>query len=134
MRTFLVVVALLYGGYYYVSRHYEFHDTLVYAQKHKTARWSGPVEYYVGLVYYQRSDYPKAQEAFTQLLTDHPTDYNLSRALVMLGDSAEYNRDWQAASDALNKYVQDYPNGHDIELVRGRIDMLRYRHGNEIGN
>lgn len=132
MRTFLIIVLALWGAYYYGSRHFDFHDTLVSAAKHKDAKWSGPIDYYVGLTYYERSDYPRAQEAFTQLLQDHPTDYHMAHALVMLGDAAEYNRDWPTAQDALTRYIDQYPNGHDIELVRGRLDMLRYQHGNEL--
>ncbi len=133
MRTFLIVILLLYAVYYYGSRHFEFHETLAYAEQHKGAAWSGPVQYYVGMVYYQRSDYPKAQEAFTQMLQDHPTDYHAPRALVMLDDAAEWNHDFPAASDALQRYIEQFPNGKDIQLVRDRLDMLRYKHGNEIG-
>ncbi len=131
MRAFVIGVLVIYGAYYYVSRKFEFQSTFTYAQKHKDARWAGPVQYYVGLVY-QRSDYPKAQESFSKMLEEHPTDYHAPRALVMLGDSAEYNRDWKVAADALSRYIEQYPNGKDIELVRQRLDLLKYQHGNEL--
>ena len=132
MRNFFFGLLVLYGAYYYVSRQFEFGDTLNYATKNKDKQWAGPVQYYVGLVYYQRSDYPKAQDAFSKMLEQHPTDYHAARALVLLGDAAEFNRDWRGAGDALKRYLDEYPTGKDAELVRGRYDMLKYQHGNEL--
>jgi TolA-binding protein len=112
-----------------VSRHFEFHDTLVYSHKHKEAAWSGPVDYYVGLVYYQRSEYPKAVEAFRQLREDHPEDSHMPRALIMLGDSAEYTQEWDLAREALSQYVEKFPNGRDVGLARSRLELVNYKHG-----
>ena len=129
MKYFVLTFCLLYGVYYYVSRHFEFHDTLVHAHTRKDAGWSGSVDYYVGLVYYQRGEYAKAQEALTQLKDDHPEDSNIPRGLVMLADAAEYTQDWEVARAALSQYIEKYPNGRDIVLVKGRLDMLNYKHG-----
>ena len=125
---FILVVLGLYGAYYYANKHFEFHDTLVYAQKHPEKSWSGPVQYYVGLIYYQRSDYPKAQEAFSTLLLGNTTAYHAPRALMMLGDAAQYTRDWETAKDAHARYIEAFPNGNDIELAKSRLEMLRYQH------
>ena len=129
MKFVMLAALVLYGLYYYVSRRFEFHDTLAYAQKHSGAVWSAPTEYYVGLVYYQRSEYPKAQEAFSQLLKDHPTDYHAPRALILLSDSAEYNRDWDAARAALSQYIENYPDGRDVRLAKQRLELVNYKHG-----
>ena len=128
MNRFLIVVLALYGGYYYASKRYEFHDTLIYAQKHPNKAWSGPVQYYIGLAYYQRTDYPKAQEAFTKLLELDPTGYYTPKVLIHLDDVAQYNRDWDTAKAALSRYIEEYPAGKKIELAKQRLDMLRYRH------
>lgn len=129
MKYLVLAFCLLYGLYYYVSRKFEFHDTLVYSHARKTAAWSGSVDYYVGLVYYQRSEYAKAQEAFIQLREDHPEDSHLPRALIMLGDSAEYTQEWDVAREALSQYVEKYPNGRDIALAKSRLDLVNYKHG-----
>lgn len=127
---YLLILAGLYGAYYYASRHFEFHDTLVYAQKNPQEKWSPAVEYYVGMAYYQRADYPKAQEAFTQLLTAHPTAYAyLPKTLIRLSDAAEYNRDWDTAKQALSQYLEQFPEGKDAEMARKRLELLKYRHG-----
>ena len=125
---FVLIVLGLYGAYYYVSKHYEFHDTLVYAQKHPGEKWASPVQYYVGVIYYQRAEYPEAQEAFSKLLENDPTGYYSPNAYLKLDDSAQYNRDWDTAKSALERYIENYPDGKKIELAKSRLDMLRYRH------
>ncbi len=128
MKKIIFVLLLLYGGYYYASRRYEFHDTLAFAKRHPQAKWAPAVDYYVGLIYYQRSDYAGAQEAFTQLLTDHPTATYAPKALLRLGDAAENNHDWETAKSALGRYVEEYPDGKEIELARKRLEILKYQH------
>lgn len=128
MKKFLVVILLLYGAYYYASTHFKFEDTLVYAKKHPEAKWAPAVGYYVGMVYYQRGDYERSQQAFTQLLTDFPTCHYAPTALVRLDDSAEYNHDWETAKAALTRYAEEYPKGKDIELVTKKLEILKYQH------
>ena len=129
MTKFVVFVLAVYGACYYVTKHYEFHDTLEYAKKHTEASYAPAIDYYVGLIYYQRAEYPKAQEAFTQLLTDFATTgYYAPKALPMMEDTAEYNRDWDAAKQASKDYIETYPNGKDIELMRKRLELANYQH------
>ncbi|MDE2038933.1 MAG: outer membrane protein assembly factor BamD [Elusimicrobia bacterium] len=124
----LLLALLLYGAYYYGSRRYALHDALTYAQKNPQSKLSAPVEYYFGVIYYQRSDYRKAQKAFTSLLEQHPTDYYVEKALMPLEDCAENDMDWDAAKAASRRYLDDYPSGPYAELARRRLDMLNYRH------
>ena len=128
MKTFAMILLALYGAYYYVSKKYEFHDTLEYAKAHPEKSNSAAIEYYVGFVYYQRSDYPKAKEAFAALLEQHPTDYYVEKSLMMYDDAAEYTFDWDTAKMVLQKYVDDYPDGKKIELAKSRLDMVKYHH------
>lgn len=126
---FLVVILGLYGAYWYVAKHYEFHDTLVYAKQHPGSSWAPPADYYVGLVYYQRADYPKAEEAFTQLLTDYPTSQYTESALFYNEDSAEYDHNWDQAKTLTQQYLDGFPNGKNIEIMRKRQELLNYQHG-----
>lgn len=128
MKWVFIIIAVLYAGYNYVGKHYQFHDTLVYAKKHPDPRYAPAIDYYVGLVYYQRTQYHKAQEAFTQLLEDYPTAQYMPKALLRLEDSAEYNDDWPTARMAAQKYIEDYPSDKDIDIMKHRLEMLNYRH------
>jgi len=90
--------------WWYATTRFNFADAFKYAHEHPAASWAPGVEYAVGMAYYQRDDYPKAQETFAQLLTDFPTGQYEAHALLRLSESAEANRDWQTSKDALNKY------------------------------
>lgn len=127
MKWMFILLAM-FGGYYYVSNHFEFHDTLVYAKKHPDPKWSPAIEYYVGTIYYQRESYQKAQEAFTQLLTDYPTAQYAPSALVRLSDAAQHNGDWGVAKDALTRYIEEYPDGKDLQVVQKRLELVKYKH------
>lgn len=126
---YLLIILGLYGAYWYVAKHYEFHDTLAYAKSHPGASWAPTADYYVGLVYYQRGDFPNASEAFTQLLTDYATSQYRERALFYNEDAAENNKNWDAARTLAQQYIEDFPNGKDIELARKRLELINYHHG-----
>ncbi|OGR87932.1 MAG: hypothetical protein A3J74_08985 [Elusimicrobia bacterium RIFCSPHIGHO2_02_FULL_57_9] len=128
MKRYIFFVLALYGAYYYYSRHFNFNRTLEYAQKNQKSMLAQPIRYYGGLAYYQSSQYPKAQEAFSQLLKDHPTGYYTMKALFYLEDTAELNRDWPAARQALERYVEEFPDGKHAELMRKRLEILNYQH------
>ena len=129
MRTYVLIVLAIAGSYYYVTRKVELNDPLAYAAKHKKQSWAPAADYYIGVAYYQRSDYPRAQAAFTQLLADHATSYYSEKGLMYLADTAEENRDYEAAKAALARYLEEHPEGKDKERATKKLDFLRYKHG-----
>ena len=129
MKKYLLAVALIYAAFHYGAKYLKFDDTLKYAKQNKASDWAEPTDYYVWVIYYQRSEYPKAQEAFTQLLTDYPTGQYAARGLFMLGNTAQYNRDWETAKASLARYVEEFPAGADIELAKKNLELVRYQHG-----
>ena len=118
----------MYGAYYYATQHINLSDPLVYARAHKNADWAPALDYYVGFYYYQRSEFPKAQQAFTQLLADYPTGQYAAKGLYLLGDSADNNHDWETAKATLTRYLDEYPGGAEVNVVRKRLDILKYQH------
>ena len=129
MIKYVFIVLALFGGYYYLSRHVGLESSLQYVAKHKGDSWAPRANYTIGFVYYHREEYGKAKEAFTQLLTDYPTGQFAASGLFYLEDSAEYARDWETAKNALDRYIEEHPDGERIELVRKRRELLRYQHG-----
>lgn len=129
MKKYLLAVALLYGVCHYGAKYLKFDDTLKYAKQNKASDWAQPTDYYVGVIYYQRSEYPKAQEAFTQLLTDFPTGQYAARGLIMLSDAAQYNRDYETAKASLVRYIEEFPEGQDIVIAKKNLELIRYQHG-----
>jgi TolA-binding protein len=127
MKKFYFFVVIVSAVYWYASRRFNFSDAMTYAQKHPSASWAPAVEYSVGMVYYQRGDYPKAQETFTQLLTDFPTGQYEARGLLRLSEAAEENRDWQTSKDAVTRYLEEFPDGPDRQIAQKRKELLYNR-------
>jgi TolA-binding protein len=127
VKKLIFVVAVLYGTYWYASRHYNFADTLVYAKKHPQAKWAPAADYYVGMVYYQRADYPKAQEAFTQLLADYSTGPYTARGLQRLAVVAQENRDYELARQTLQRFVEEFPDHRDRANAEKRLEVIKFR-------
>ncbi len=129
MIKYVLFVLAVAGGYYYLSRNASLESGLQYIEQHKGASWAPRANYTIGFIYHQREEYDKAETAFTQLLTDYPTGQFVARGLFYLEDSAEYVHDWAAAKTALDRYIDEYPDGHDVGLMRQRRDLLHYNHG-----
>jgi outer membrane protein assembly factor BamD (BamD/ComL family) len=124
LKKFYLFVLIAGGVWWYATHRFDFADALKYAQRHPAASWAPAVEYSVGMVYYQRSDYQKAQDAFTQLLTDFPTGQYEARGLLRLSEAAEGNRDYATSKDAVSRYLEDFPDGPDREIAERRKELL----------
>lgn len=129
---FLIVIALIYGAFHYVSKNYKFDDILTWAHNNPGSKYADHVNYYVGLAYYQRADYPKSQQALMQLFVDQSTmSVHLGPALVRLEDSAEGNHDWETAKMATDKYFElreDYfPKEKNLEIMQRRQEGLKMK-------
>lgn len=124
MKKLYFSILIVSGVWWYATRRFNFSDAMTYAQKHPAAAWAPGVEYSVGMVYYQRADYPKAQETFTQLLTDFPTGQYEERGLLRLSEAAEANRDFQASRDAIARFLEEFPDSPERPLVERRKELL----------
>lgn len=127
MKKWICIFAVLYGTYWYASNHFNFSDTLVYAKKNPSASWAPAVDYYVGLVYLQRDEYGKSQEAFTQLLTDYSTGPYTSRGLMRLSQVAIHNRDWPVARQSLERFIQEFPDHPERPIADQRWDFVKFK-------
>ncbi len=124
MKKLYFFILIAGGVWWYASHRFNFSDTMEYAKKHPGASWAPAAEYSVGMVYYQRGDYPKAQEAFTQLLTDFPTGQYEARGLLRLSEAAEENRDWPTAKQTLDQFLAEFPDSPDRPLAEKRKELL----------
>lgn len=124
----MIVMALICGGlWWYASRYFDFRDTLLVAQKYKSASWAPGAVYSVGLVYYQRGDYEMSRQAFTQLLTDYPTGQYAPRALLRMSEMAESTRDYESARQALKRFVAEFPQHAGMQIAEKRLELLQNR-------
>jgi TolA-binding protein len=127
LKKLIFIVAVLYGTYWYASRRFNFADTLVYAKKNPQASWAPAADYYVGLVYYQRAEYPKAQEAFTQLVTDYSTGPYTAKGLLRLSSAAEENRDWAVARQSLERFIEEFPDDKNKAAAEQRLEIIKFK-------
>ncbi|MFA6317904.1 MAG: tetratricopeptide repeat protein [Elusimicrobiota bacterium] len=132
MRYYVIIVLICAGGYWakekYLGTFNPLEGMINVAQKNPDPVWSPRLQYWAGMVYYQKSDYNKSQQVFHKLLTDYPTAYCASKALIRLNLSAQENRDWSAAKTALEKYIEQFPGGKDAALAKSTLDKLNYEH------
>jgi TolA-binding protein len=127
MKKWIFVAALLYGGYWYADRRFNFSDILVYARKNPRAAWAPAVDYYVGLAYYQRAEYAKSQEAFTQLLADYSTGSYTAKGLLRLSSAAEENREYEVARQSLQRFIEEFPDHKDKAVAEKRLEMIKFK-------
>lgn len=127
MKKLLIVVGALYGLYWYASVRFKFEDTLTYARRHPQAAWAPAADYYVGMVYLQRRDFPRSQRAFTQLLTDYPTGPYTARGLLRLSEAAAETSDWPVARESLERFVKEYPNHSGSRVAEQRLELIKYK-------
>lgn len=127
MKKLIAVFAVLYGTHWYASRHFNFADTLVYAKKNPQASWAPAADYYVGLVYYQRAEYAKSQEAFTQLLADYTTGPYTAKGLLRLAAAAEENRDYGVVRQSLERFIEEFPDHKDRRIAEQRLESVKFK-------
>ncbi|MFI5363120.1 MAG: tol-pal system YbgF family protein [Elusimicrobiota bacterium] len=122
-RIYFLIVAVS-AVWWYATRRFNFSDAMVYAHKNPAASWAPAVEYSVGLVYYQRGDYPKAEDTFKQLLTDFPTGQYEARGLLRLSEAAEENGDYPTAKEMVQRYIDEFPDGPDRSIADRRKELF----------
>ena len=127
MNKLIVAAAVLWGGWWYASKHFKFDDALAHLRKNPQSRFAQSVPYYAGLAYYQRGENAKSQQVFTQLLTDFPTGQYAPKALLRLSEVAEANLDWPTAKDSLARYLEEYPAHPDRQIAEKRFELIRNR-------
>ncbi len=127
MKKFWFILAVLYGTYWYASNRFNFADTLVYAKKNPQASWAPAADYYVGLVYYQRAEYQKSEDAFTQLLTDYSTGPYTTRGLMRLASAAEENRHFDIARQSLQRLIEEFPDDKNRTAAEQKMEMIKFK-------
>ncbi len=127
MKKLIFVVALSYGTYWYITRHFNLSDVLICAKKNHSASWAPAADYYVGLVYYQRAEYAKSEEAFTQLLSDYTTGPYIAKGLLLLSSVAQENRNWPVARQSLERFIKEFPHHKDKQLAEQRLEFVKFK-------
>ena len=125
-KPFIILVVLI-GAFFYIRSHYTIRDALRYAKKHPNSDLSEKVEYYAGAYYFFKSEYPKAINAYKQLLTDYPTGQYAPKALLRSGDAHQKAFQWEQAREKYLKYMSEFPDGKDISVVQKKYEYIKFK-------
>ncbi|MFA6092168.1 MAG: tetratricopeptide repeat protein [Elusimicrobiota bacterium] len=127
MKKILFFLFISIAAISYVKNHYSFGDILRYSKTHPNRSTSPAVDYYVGMTAYLKSDYDLAVPAFEQLLADYPTCQYAPNALVRLAGIHSEKYHWEPARAALQRYMDDFPQGSEIESVRRKYEFIKFK-------
>lgn len=127
MRVWLIAAGLLWGGYWYASRRYDFQSALAYAKENPSPKLAPAIDYYVGLAYYQRAEFDKSQAAFTQLLADYPTCQYAPQGLLRLSEVAMENKDYDTVRSSLQSFLERYPDHPQRQMATKRLELTYNR-------
>ena len=121
------VLALLGGVYYYAQGHIRIDDLFKYAKARPVHDERARDVYYVGMVYWLKSDNEHAIEVFSTLLADETTTQYSPRALMRLGGCYRDMYKFNDAKAAYEKYMEEYPQGEDITIVKNNYEFVKFR-------
>lgn len=127
MKGLMLIAVLVGGGCWYAAKRISFRDTLAYTHKNAGKPWADRANYSIGLIYFQRRDFDKSQEAFTQLLSDQPTTQFKARALLRLSEVAENRRDFETARQSLRAFLEEFPGHSGRQIAEKRLELLQNR-------
>lgn len=126
-KKLLWTLAIVGALGWYVRTHYTFNDALAYATRNPDRDLSPKIEYYVGMAYYMRTDLQGATSAFNLLLTDYPTCQYAPKSLLRLGTIQMEEKKWEEARVSLQRYMDEFPSGPDIEIVRNKFEVIKFK-------
>lgn len=133
MKYYVIAVLAIAGGWHLYQKSLGDKDLLAgvneYATKHPGETWSPRLHYYVGVIYAKREKHGQARDIFQKLLKDYPTCQFIPKSLVHTFRSSKEIHDWESATTALQYYVEEYPDGGDIGMVKTQLDKLCYEQG-----
>lgn len=127
LRKPLIALVLVIGLIAFIRSRYTFDDVLEYSKAHPHPTYSPMAEYYVGMAYYMRSDYPNCVKAFDQLLactTCHPYG---PKGLLRLGTCHEEQNHWAEARAAYERYFEFYPEGREKGMIQSKYDFIKFK-------
>ncbi|MFH1723534.1 MAG: tetratricopeptide repeat protein [Elusimicrobiota bacterium] len=127
MRKWIIILAILIGGGWYVKTHYTPQDVLKYAKEHPDPKKAAKLEYYVGTYYFARDRKAEMVGAYNQLLTDHPTCQYAPKALLRVGNYYKDQRDYDTARELYLRYMEDFPEGFDINKVKQKYEFVKFK-------
>ena len=127
IKKWLIIFAIFIAATVYIRKNYGYEDVLKYSKENPHSEWSPKIDYYVGMAYYMRDDYPEARGAFDQLLTGYPTSQYAPKALLRKGTIEMSMRKWGDARRSFETYMKEWPEGGDMDKVKKKYEFIKFK-------
>jgi TolA-binding protein len=126
-KKWFIAAGLLAGLFFFVKTHYSLQDVVAYARSHPDPDISPKLEYWVAMAYFFQNRYPESAGTFQLLVKDYPSHPDAGQALLRLGVIYSEENKFEEARQALQKYMDSFPNGPEIERVRQRHELIKFK-------
>lgn len=80
--------------------------------------------YWLGQLYYQKSDFPKAKTHFERVVKQYPNSSRVPDALEKLGMVAEKQNDLVAAKRYYNQLIKSFPKSKPAAKARKKLETM----------
>lgn len=127
LKKIVIWLVVIIGVGAYINSRYTLEDAVSYAKTHPDPSMSPRIEAYVGGLQYMRSEYPKALNAYEQMLTDYPTCQYAPKALLRVGTIYQERNDFAKAREAYEKYIEQFPEGANIDTVKKKYEFIKFK-------
>ena len=127
MRKFIFICVVVGAPIYYVSTKISLEKAISWSKARPVAAEREKYLYYAGMYFYLRDMELDAAATFAEILTEDGTGYYEPRALMRMGRCYQNTRRFEEARTAYERYIEHFPAGADIELVKNNYEFVKFR-------
>ena len=95
-----------------------------FIENYPNSEYTSNSHYWLGQLYYQKSDFPKAQTHFERVVKQYPNSSRVPDALEKLGMVAEKQNDLVAAKRFYNQLIKSFPKSKPAAKARKKLETM----------
>lgn len=95
-----------------------------FIQNYPNSEYTSNSHYWLGQLYYQKSDFPKAKTHFERVVKQYPNSSRVPDALEKLGMVAEKQNDLVAAKRFYNQLIKSFPKSKPAAKARKKLESM----------
>ena len=95
-----------------------------FIENYPNSEYTSNSHYWLGQLYYQKSDFPKAKTHFERVVKQYPNSSRVPDALEKLGIVAEKQNDLVAAKRYYNQLIKSFPKSKPAAKARKKLETM----------
>lgn len=95
-----------------------------FIENYPNSEYTSNSHYWLGQLYYQKSDFPKAKTHFERVVKQYPNSSRVPDALEKLGMVAEKQNDLAAAKRFYNQLIKSFPKSKPAAKARKKLETM----------